>query len=322
MNTKTEDALSEHDEGEEDKNQSYVAVEQDTKEPAQAEDARHDDEDDDAEDARLDSDNEDREELRRHRREEKAERAKRRKDAMARDKAELDSLRRANAELVNRVHAIEKRSVNSDVQSIQAKIRAAEEEIRAAEYVISQAVNAGNGEDVAKAIRIRDEAVSAAKELTVAHMRMSHQAQQFQSQPQQKNDTGLLDPIGHKLAQDWARMNPWFDPEGKDQVSREVSKIDQELMNEGYNPNSLEYWHELSSRSNDVRPSRRQASKGGPQMGSGKERSQSSSRTEVYISPERRKAMEEVGAWDDPVRREKMLKSYAAWDRNNKPATR
>jgi len=320
MSTNKTDDLSEHDEND-GESQEYVAVEQDNNEQVQAEDSRHHD-DDDSEDARLDEDNEDREELRRKRREEKAERAQRRKAAIERDKAELDALRRANAELFTRVQAMEKRSVNSDVQSIQSKIRAAEDEVRAAEYVISQAVNAGNGEDVAKAIRIRDEAVASVKELTVAHMRMSHQAQQFQNQPQQKQNNGVLDPIGHKLAQDWARMNPWFDPNGKDETSREVMKIDQELMNEGYNPNSLEYWHELSNRSSDVRPSRRPASKGGPQIGSGKERSQSSSRTEVYISPERRKAMEEIGAWDDPARRKKMLESYAAWDRNNKTATR
>ena len=115
-------------------------------------------------------------------------------------------------------------------------------------------------------------------------------------------------------------MNDWFDPNGSDARSREVMKIDQELINDGYNPNTLEYWHELTELTRDLAPSRRQqqSSKGGPKMGSGKERAVGSSKNEVYISPERKAAMIESGAWDDPVRRQRMLKQYAEWDRNNK----
>jgi hypothetical protein len=198
---------------------------------------------------------------------------------------------------------------------LEARIRESEEEVRAAEYVISQAVNAGNGEDVAKAIRIRDEAISRSRELTVAQMQMK---QQRQPQQQPKQDQGLLDPIGHRLAQDWAKMNSWFDPDGRDERSKEVMKIDQELINDGYNPNSLEYWNKLTSLTSNLAPNRRSQSKGGPRMGSGNERGQGSGRNEVYISPERKAAMIETGAWEDPVRRQRMLKQYAEWDRNNK----
>lgn len=313
MSTNTNEALVE-DDGDEVKGQEYVAVEDDERSGASAEDDRHSGEDD-GEDARLDADNEDREELRRRRREEKAERSQRRKAAMERDKAELEQLRRDNAMLAQRMQAIERRSASSDAQALEARLRESEEEVRAAEYVISQAVNAGNGEDVAKAIRIRDEAIARTRELTVAQMQMKQQRQP-QQQPQKQN--GLLDPIGHKLAQDWASMNDWFDPNGGDERSREVMKIDRELINDGYNPNSLEYWNELTSLTRDLAPGRRSQSKGGPRMGSGRERSQGSTRNEVYISPERKAAMIESGAWEDPVRRQRMLKQYAEWDRNNK----
>jgi hypothetical protein len=313
MNTRTDDTLIEEDEDEA-KGQEYVAVEEDDKAGAKAEDENRDGEDD-GEDARLDADNEDREDLRRRRREEKAERAQRRKAAMERDKAELEQLRRDNAMLAQRMQAIERRSATSDAHALQARLNEANEEVRAAEYVIAQAVSAGNGDDVAKAIRIRDEAVARARELTVAQMQMKQQRPQQQQQPEPQ---GLLDPVGHRLAQDWAKMNSWFDPNGKDERSREVMKIDQELINDGYNPNSLEYWHELTALTRNLAPGSRQQSKGGPRMGSGKERAASSSRNEVYISPERKAAMIESGAWDDPVRRQRMLKQYAEWDRNNK----
>ena len=312
MSTNTNEALVE-DDGDEVKGQEYVAVEDDEKSEASAEDSRSGD-DGDGEDARLDAGNEDREDLRRRRREEKTERAQRRKAAMERDKAELDQLRRDNAMLAQRMHAIERRSANSDAQALEARLRESEEEVRAAEYVISQAINAGNGEDVTKAIRIRDDAIARTRELTVAQMQMKQQRQ-----PQQpKQEQGLLDPIGHRLAQDWAKINSWFDPDGKDERSKEVMKIDQELINDGYNPNSLEYWNELTSLTRNLAPNRRSQSKGGPRMGSGNERGQGSSRNEVYISPERKAAMMETGAWEDPVRRQRMLKQYADWDRNNK----
>ena len=312
MSTNTNEALSEHDEGE-DQNTEYVAVEEQAEDEAHAVEAHHDD---DVEDARLDEDNEDREDLRRRRREEKAERAQRRKEAIARDKAELDALRRQNADLNQRMSAIEKRSTMTQAHALQQRIHETEEEIRAAEYVMAQATNAGNGEDVVRAMKIRDEAMLKVRELSAAQMRMQ-QANQPRQQPQQQQQAGMLDVMGHKLATDWAQMNDWFDPNGGDELSREAIKIDQKLINDGYNPNSLKYWQKLTELTNDLTSNRRTGGRGGPQMGSGRERSQGSSRSEVYISPERKAAMIETGAWEDPDRRKRMLRQYAEWDRNN-----
>lgn len=316
MNTKTDEALIE-DDGDEDQApvKKYVAVEDD-KPTAEASDEGGEEEE--AEDSRLDADNEDREDIRRRRREEKAERAQRRKSAMERDKNELERIRRENHEMSQRLLAVEKQNANTQLQSLQGRLREAEEEVRAAEYVMAQATNAGNGDDVVKAMRIRDEAMARARDLTIANMRMTNQSRQQEPQRPAPEQNGLLDNVGHKLANDWAKMNDWFDPNGNDDRSKQVMKIDQNLINDGYNPNSLEYWQELTSQTRDLAPSRRTSSKGGPQMGSGRERAQGSSRNEVYISPERRKAMEETGAWEDPVRRQRMLKQYADWDRNNK----
>jgi hypothetical protein len=38
----------------------------------------------------------------------------------------------------------------------------------------------------------------------------------------------------------------------------------------------------------------------------------------VYISPERKDAMQEAGVWDDPVLRNKYLKAYSDYDREQK----
>ena len=43
-----------------------------------------------------------------------------------------------------------------------------------------------------------------------------------------------------------------------------------------------------------------------------------STRKGVYVTPERRQAMEDAGVWDDPVARNKYLKAYAEYDRNRR----
>ena len=39
-------------------------------------------------------------------------------------------------------------------------------------------------------------------------------------------------------------------------------------------------------------------------------------RNEVVVTPERKQAMMEAGAWDDPVARKRLLKAYQEYDRN------
>jgi hypothetical protein len=116
----------------------------------------HDEDDDHPEDARLSEDNEDREELRRKRREEKADRAARRKQAIERDKTELNFLRQRNESLEKRMFQVEKSVVGNTISGIDARIADTVAEVKAAERIMAQAIEAGNGEDAAKAMRIRD----------------------------------------------------------------------------------------------------------------------------------------------------------------------
>lgn len=296
MNTKTDDVLSEDDADEQQSNE-YVAVEQEDDERVEA---RQDN--DDGEDERLDADNEDREELRRRRREEKTERAQRRKAAIERDKAELEFLRRKTEEQERRLAAIEHRTATNDFASLNQRLKDTQEEIKAAEFVIAKATEAGNGEDVVAAMRVRDEAIAKMHQLNAVRNRATNQPKQ----------QGQQQPSHQRLAEDWVKLNPWFDPQGGDEKSRRVLEIDQKLTRDGYNPNSLEYWHEL-----DKQVGKELKVKGGPPMGSGRERAVATSKNEVYISPERKQAMIDAGVWDDKNARQRYLKAYAEWDRNN-----
>ena len=308
MNTRVDDTLSE-DDGDDEKQQSteYVAVvDEDESLEAHASDDSHED---DGDDSRLNDDNEDREQIRVRRREEKAERAQRRKAAMERDKQELNYLRQVVSEQERRMRNLEHTSATQKFVALEQRIQEAAEEVKAAEYIISQAVNAGNGEDVAQAIRIRDEAIQSVKQLQGYKARVQQPAQQQQQQRQPQ-----AEPMSMKLAKDWADSNQWFDPNGGDEKSKKMLEIDKGLMNEGYNPESLEYWRELDKRAASLV----KRGRGGPPIGSGREHVSSVGRNEVYLSPERVDALRQLGVYGDKAAMAPYLKQYAKWDRENK----
>lgn len=289
------------------------------------------DEDEDHEDSRLSEDNEDREELRRKRREEKADRAARRKQAIERDKTELNFLRQRNEALEKRVFQVEKTTMANTISGIDARIADTIAEVKAAERIMAQAIEAGNGDDAAKAMRIRDQAMQKVNQLQVhkhqqnqAAQELHQQSQQVQSQPQGP------DPDVANFAQKWVSKNNWYNPNGTDEASKIVLAIDQSLVEAGYNPKTEEYWQELDKRvarrlpelkgggnNDDSQDDDRRGQRRGPPVGSSRDQAPQSSRREVYISPERKQAMIDAGVWEDAVLRQRYLKQYAKWDREN-----
>lgn len=290
---------------------------------------RDEDEDDDhAEDSRLSEDNEDREELRRKRREEKADRAARRKQAIERDKTELNFLRQRNEALEKRMFNVEKTTVANTISGIDARIADTIAEVKAAERIMSQAIEAGNGDDAAKAMRIRDAAMQKVQQLQVHKHQQTQAAENLQQQVQ--NQAPGPDPEIASFAQEWVSKNSWYDPNGKDEASKIVLAIDQSLVESGYNPKTEAYWRELDKRVakrlpdmkgggnyDDSQDDDRRGQRRGPPIGSSRDQAPQSSRREVYISPERKQAMIDAGVWEDAVLRQRYLKQYAKWDREN-----
>jgi len=287
-----------------------------------------DEDDDHQDDARLSEDNEDREELRRKRREEKSERAARRKQAIERDKTELNFLRQRNEALEKRMFNVEKTTVANTISSIDDRIADTMAEVKAAERIMSRAIEAGDGEDAAKAMRIRDQAMQKVQQLQFNKHQHSQVAQDLHQQAQQVQVPGP-DPDVASFAQEWVSKNSWYNANGKDEASKIVLAIDQALVDSGYNPKTEEYWQELDKRvarrlpeikgggNDNSQDDDRRGQRRGPPVGSSRDQAPQSSRREVYISPERKQAMTEAGVWDDPVLRQRYLKQYAKWDREN-----
>jgi hypothetical protein len=271
--------------------------------------------------AEDDGNDDEREAIRERRRLEKLERKDRRDQAIKRDKLELDFLRKRNDDLERRVTAQEQRAHQVDLGTYDAQIAGAAKEAEMAERVIAKAVEAGNGKDVAQALKYRDQAMQKVQQLQYA----KQQAAQQRPQGQQ------LDDMTMHYANEFIKDNPWYDSQGRDEDSAIVIAIDQSLAKDGYNPQSEEYWDELRKRAARRLPEKfkngRQTTRetreertprGGPAVGSGREHAPASTRKEIYLSPERKQALIDAGVWDDPVLRMKYAKRYSEYDRANK----
>lgn len=311
------DTLKEND----DKDEELVIVEEKPNETSTVEDNDDGDEDDD----RVASSNEDgeRDAIRERRRAEKQERKQRREEAIKRDKLELDFLRKRNDDLERRVGAQEQRAHKLDLSAFDAELAKAAQEADMAERVIAKAVAAGNGDDVTQAMRYRDQALARFQQLTFQKQRVA--AQPPQPKPQQ------IDDLTMRYAQEFIKENPWYDAQGNNEDSAIVIAIDQTLGKEGFDPRTPEYWDELRARAARRLPERfeseerskpksepRREPRGGPAVGSGREHAPTSTRKEIYISPERKQALIDAGVWEVPELRDRYVKRYAEYDRKNK----
>ena len=306
----------------------YVAVEDDAEghvEDEHEEDERlagDQDEDDGDDDKRV------------RRRQENKTRRQRQKEARERTERELNFLRSRNEELETRFSRFEQetdaRIAGSEIHSIDQGINKAKSDLALANQVIAQAADQNDGKNLAEALDHRDAIRDNLREL--------EQAKDYLATPMNRQpppQARELDPRHVAHAQQFMIDNDWWDPQGRDQDSQAVLQIDRGLVQEGFDPTTKDYWDELRARTEEALPTRfdsRTGNRGGDEgRGQGQGNGQAAPRNrgpsfrtggrerplkknEVYISAERKEAMIEAGVWEDPVLRNKYLKSYADYD--------
>ena len=242
----------------------------------------------------------------------------RRRAAIEHKERELAFLRAENEEFKRRLLNVEKQTSQFSLTAVDQKLNEALNEAQLAERIMAKAIEQGQGEDVTKALQIRDQALERARQLKAA----KEQAERPAPQPKPGKD-----PRVAAYAQEWVKANSWYDPSGKDEDSAIVKVIDQRLAAEGYNPASEDYWIELDNRvarrlphrygEDTVEKPKAAQKRGGPPVGGKREYAPPSTRKEVYISPDRKQALIDAGVWDNPELRQRYIKRYAEYDRNN-----
>lgn len=279
-----------------------------------------DDDHDDPRDNIPDADPE-REAIRLARREERQLKKKLQKAKASESNHLINSLKRQNEQMAERLAILEKRTAGSDLARLDKAIEDGQLRLQYAKMKIKEATEMADGAASVEAqeawyeARRQVEALEALRKKAVDNDTPRH------------NVPKAPDPLLKRHASDWMARNDWYDPNGDDMDSSVATKIDEKLMAEGWDPKTAEYWEELDNRLTKYLPHRYNSGNGETNSrsserrprtvvtSSGREQTSSARPGEFRLSPERVKAIKEAGRWDNITERNKMIRKYAEYDR-------
>ena len=238
--------------------------------------------------------------------------------------AELAALRRENEEIKRRLSQQERNTKTEQLTRIDRHLEEANVRLEYAKMKLAEATTNNDGQGMVEAQTIWQNSQEEIRNLS----QLKNRADQELRQPQQEQNT--VDPQVERLAKQWISKNNWYDPNGSDADSRIAKKVDELMSTQGWNPTDPDYWEELDARLQKELPHRyndfnddesRSVRRPRNIVGSaGREASSAyggSNRSQFVLSPERVKAMKEVGAWDNPERKARMIKQFVEYDRNS-----
>ena len=277
-----------------------------------------DNNDDNANDGDNSADAEEREKIREARREERRLKKQLHKEKAKESSSLINALKKQNESLANRLAAGEKKTSGAELARVDNAIEDAGVQVEYAKMKLTEAVSQNDGQGVTRAQELWYEAKRKLESLENVKQNATRQM----TQPQQQN-IQVPDPMVQKMAADWMEDNPWYDPHGNNEESQMAQIIDKKLTDEGYDPSSEDYWEELSDRMARYIPKQSSTAKQTARprsvmTSSGRESTATTKSNEFRISPERVAAMKEAGAWDNPEARQKMIKRFADYDRQQK----
>jgi hypothetical protein len=279
--------------------------------PEEGDDETPVDEPEDDEDERLGTrEDEGEDNSNKKRRKQRREYAKRRREETA---AELEALRLQNQTLTQRLSAVENHALTANESTIQQRLTQTLLDVQQAEEIFAKATSEGQGDYAMQAMRVRDAAQAEAHRLNTLQQQVRKTREDAEKAPPPP------DPLVQRHSSEWLKDNPWYDPGGKDDISRLAKQVDLQIAAEGHNPATRGYWEELTRRvTAALTPAAKPVTNGrtAPPMGTTREHAPpSTKRNEFYVTPERKAAMVEAGAWDDPKRRQRVLKEYRDYDK-------
>ena len=259
-----------------------------------------------------------RERIREARREERKLKKELSKQREASAKHKISALERRNEELARRLAAVENTAASYQFAQLD---KALEDEATRVEYAKMKMVQAAQSGDVNSQMEYLEQLTEAKQRLQQVQHYKKEQLEAAKS-PKQNVPNPTTTEVQENATR-WLKKNSWFDPQARDTDSRIAKVIDQELAADGWDPSDSEYWEELDSRLSSRLP-HRYTSKGGstkranPTASSRVSNAGAAKPGTITLSRERVSAIKDAGAWDDVEKRNKMIRAYAQYDRENK----
>jgi hypothetical protein len=262
-------------------------------------------------------DYEEREKIREARREERRLKKQLHKEKAKESSSLINMLKKQNEVLNNRLAAVEKKTSGAELARVDKAIEDAGVEVEYAKMQMRNAVASSDGDGVARA----EEMLYESRRKLESLQNVKQNATRQMTQPQTQN-IQVPDPMVQKMAADWMEENTWYDPHGNNEESQIAQLIDKKLSEEGFDPSSEDYWDELTDRMSRYLPKQGSAKSSqrprSVMTSSGRESTATTKANEFRISPERVAAMKEAGAWENTELRQKMIKRFADYDRQQK----
>ena len=262
----------------------------------------------------------DRAKIREARREERRLKKELQKQREVSAKHKITTLERQNAELAKRLAAVENTAASYQFAQID---KAIEDEATRVEYAKMKMLQAAQSNDVAAQVEYLEQLTEAKQRLQQVQHYKKQQLEEAKA-PKQNVPNEVSAEVQRNATQ-WLKKNSWYDPQARDTDSRIAKVIDQELAADGWDPSDPEYWDELDSRLQSRLPHRytakgntRSKRSAGPTASSRVANETSAKPGTITLSRERVQAIKDAGAWDDVERRNKMIRAYASYDRQNK----
>jgi hypothetical protein len=278
------------------------------------------DEESDSEDNESEETEDEREKIREARREERRLKKELSKQREASARHKISALEKRNEDLARRLAAVENTASSFKFAQIDKSL---EDEATRVEYAKMKMLQAAQSNDVEAQMEYLEQLTEAKERLKQAQYHKKQQLEQAKAPKQ-----NVPNPISTEVQQNatkWLKRNGWYDPEARDTDSRIAKVVDQELAADGWDPSDSEYWEELDNRLQSRLPHRYTA-KGnsnnsrraaGPTASSRVAESSAKPGT-ITLSRDRVQAIKDAGAWDNVEKRNKMIRAYASYDRNNK----
>jgi hypothetical protein len=225
----------------------------------------------------------------------------------------LQNLQRQNQELLERLSVVERKTAGADLARMDKAIEDQQLRIEFAKRKMKEATESMDGDLQASAQEMWYEARQQVEQLEGMKKRMV---------TPDKAQTIEQDPMLQRYAARWMEANPWYNAQAKDMDSRIAMTVDQALADDGWEPKSAEYWEELDNRLSKVLPNRytdladeKPVNRRPRSVVTSSGREVSSSRggsgNSFTLSREQVTAMKDAGMWDDPDKRNRMIKRYA-----------
>lgn len=230
------------------------------------------------------------------------------KDSVIREQAErLAAMEARLSHVDNRLSGINKAEIEKAWADNAATLDRAKKD-----YL--DASNEGDGLKSLNALEIMKAADDRAKELQriYAQLPVTQQTQTVTTQANQNKKADVK-------AKEWLERNSWYSAAGTDNESILAQRLSQELINEGHDPKSDDFWEELDNKLDKagigaveddedevvvVKPKKRTA----PPVGGGSNRGDLNGKKTITLPTSYINMLKANGIWDDIPRRNKIIK--------------